>query len=149
MKDRGHESLSTSRWTRLTALLCPCAVFVSLISTIHLEAQSTFGTGAPQQLRTDRVDEPSPINQPPDANAQLRSKHRHSSQLNFDAANDLRQHQISDDVTKLLILARDLKVKVERLGGQPLPEKLMREAETIEIFARDIQQKMILTVGPS
>jgi hypothetical protein len=103
----------------------------------------------PAGIRTDRVGIPSPINQPPDVNAQLRSKRRRTNQLNFDAANALRQQQITDEATKLLILTRDLNLQMERLGGDPLPERLLREIEVIERFAHDVQHKMTLTVGPS
>jgi hypothetical protein len=153
MQDWSHGHCSTSLgcgWISLRAVLCSSAAFVTLAScfSVQLRAQTT-GTPPQEGIRTDRLDIPSPINQPPDANAQLRSKHRHANQYNFDAANALRQHQIADEATKLLILARDVNAQLERLGGEPLPDKLMREIEVIERFAHDVQQKMILTVGPS
>ena len=133
----------------IRTFLCSCAVFVALAgSSICLGAQEGIGSsGTPGGIRTDRVNVPSPINQPPDANAQLRARHRRGDQLNFDAANALRQQQITDEATKLLILARDLNFQLERLGGDPPSARLMREIEVIERIAHAVQQKMTLTVG--
>jgi hypothetical protein len=106
--------------------------------------------GSPPQagLRTDRIDLPSPINQPPDPNAQMRLRRKHADQLKIDAANTLRRQQISDETMKLLILARDLRSKLEHLGSGMPSEKLIREVEFIETFAHDVQEKMVLTPGP-
>ena len=65
-----------------------------------------------------------------------------------EALNALRQRQIAEETVKLLILARDLKSQMDKLGEQPMPALLLREAEVIEILARDVQAKMTLTVGP-
>jgi hypothetical protein len=87
-------------------------------------------------------------NQPPDPNALLRSRNRQTGLQKFDAANALRQSQIVEETVKLLILARDLKSQMDKVGDQPLPAMLLREAEVIEILARDVQAKMTLTIGP-
>ena len=91
---------------------------------------------------------PTAINQPPDANAQLIARQHRKGLQNFDVANALRQRQIAEETVKLLILARDLKSQMDKLGEQPMPALLLREAEVIEILARDVQAKMTLTVGP-
>jgi hypothetical protein len=127
-----------------------CAIVVLASSSVALVAQN-LGAGAPPPsagLRTDRADLPTPLNELPDPNAQMRLRQKRANQQNFDAANALRQHQIDDESTKLLILARDLKIQMEKLGARPLTPRLMREVELIEIFARDVQQKMVLTAGP-
>jgi hypothetical protein len=66
---------------------------------------------------------------------------------NFDAANALRQKQIDDESTKLLILANDLKQQMDKLGNRPVSDRLLREAEVIELLAHDVQTKMTMTVG--
>ncbi len=99
-------------------------------------------------LEIDKAALPTPINQPPDALAQMRHRRDQIVRQNFDAANALRQRQIADETMKLLILARDLKLQMDKLGNDPLPDKLMREVEVIEAFARDVHKKMTLTVGP-
>jgi hypothetical protein len=83
----------------------------------------------------------------PDANERMVMNEKKVKQQNFDAANALRTKQIVDDTTKLLILSRDLKAKTDKLGNEPLPKILVREAEVIELLAHDVQRKMKLTVG--
>jgi len=68
---------------------------------------------------------------------------------NFDAINALRTHQIQDESNKLLILAKDLKTQMDLLGDKPLPDRLVREAQVIELLAHDVHTKMTLTVGGS
>ena len=147
MHERTHEYCGLlSR--RIAALLCPCAVVVCLAPFIRIEAQSSAGGPPPEALRTDRIDIPTPINEPPDPVTQLRMKQRRGNQLNFDAANALRQRQIMDEATKLFILARDLNAQLAHLGDQPPPDRLLLEIEMIERFAHEVQRKMVLTVGP-
>jgi len=71
----------------------------------------------------------------------------HQKRQNFDAANALREKQINDETAKLLILAKDLKSQMDKLGDRPLPDRLLREAEVIELLAHDVQTKMTLTVS--
>lgn len=85
----------------------------------------------------------------PDVNDRMVMGERKAKQQNFDAANEAREKQIMDDTAKLLILTRDLKAQTDKLGNGPLPARLVREAEVIEILARDVQTKMKLTVGGS
>lgn len=86
-------------------------------------------------------------NRPPDANEQMKMKETSQRKQNFDAANALRQKQIADESTKLLILANDLKQQMDKLSNKPLPNRLLREAEVIELLAHDVQAKMTMTVG--
>jgi hypothetical protein len=88
-------------------------------------------------------------NRIPDANDQMQMSEQRTKQKNFDAVNARRAQAINDDATKLLILARDLNAEIDKLGDKPLPNKLLREAEVIELLAHDVQNKMTLTVGPS
>jgi hypothetical protein len=83
----------------------------------------------------------------PDVNDQLKLNQQNSKKLNFEAANVERKRQIDDETTKLLILARDLKTKMDGLGGGPLPPVLVKEASVIEILANDVKIKMKMTVG--
>ena len=88
-------------------------------------------------------------NRPPDANQLMQMDQAHQRKSNFDAANALRQHQIDDQTTKLLVLAHDLKLQMETLGDRPVSDRLLREAEIIEALARDVQKKMTLTIKGS
>lgn len=113
----------------------------------HLSfSQSGGSTGG--ALRIDRSVQPTPINQPPDVVTQTRQRKSQAARQNFDAANALRQREIAEETMKVLILARDLKRQIDKLGNDPLPEELIREVEVIEVFARDVQKKMTLAVGP-
>jgi hypothetical protein len=138
------DSMSPRRW--LTAHW-GMAFICSAIMVVHAGVAQNAAPGA--ALRTDRVDLPTAINQPPDAIAQLREHARQSRLKGFDAANALRAKQIAEETIKLLILAKDLKDQTDALGTKPLPAKLIREIEVIEMLAHDVQAKMTLTVGAS
>lgn len=86
-------------------------------------------------------------NRPPDANDQMIMQENQLRKQNFDAANTERKRQIDLESLKLLILTRDLKARMDKIGKSPLPVEMMREAEMIEILAHDVQEKMKLTVG--
>jgi hypothetical protein len=83
----------------------------------------------------------------PDINEQMKLNQQTAKKQNFDAANAERKRQIDDETAKLLILAKDLKTKVDNLGGEPLPPVLVREADVIEILANDVKVKMKMIVG--
>jgi hypothetical protein len=118
---------------------------VALVTPFAIcQSASTPPGGA---LRIDKADMPTAINQPPDKNAQLQSRDQDAVRKNFDAANALRIRQIADETEKLLILAKDLKAQMEKMGDKPLPSILQREAEIIELLAHDVQAKMTKTVG--
>jgi hypothetical protein len=87
------------------------------------------------------------VNRLPDANAVMKMKQLHQKKENFDAVNALREQQINDESAKLLILAKDLKTQMDKLGDKPVPNRLLREAEVIELLAHDVQTKMTLTVS--
>jgi len=66
---------------------------------------------------------------------------------NYEAANVERKRVIDDETNKLLILARDLKMKTDKLASAPLTPTMVREAEVIELLANDVKEKMKLTVN--
>jgi hypothetical protein len=73
---------------------------------------------------------------------------RNVQKKNFRAANIARKHYIDDETNKMLILARDLKAKIDGLGAQRPSAIMLREAAVIEFLAKDIKEKMTLTVNP-
>jgi hypothetical protein len=83
----------------------------------------------------------------PDVNDQMKLHEQSSKKQNFDAANAERKRELDDESTKLLILAKDLKLQTDNMRTTPLTPKATREAEVIEILARDVKEKMKLTVG--
>jgi hypothetical protein len=73
---------------------------------------------------------------------------RSSEKNNFSAANAQRKLYIDDETNKMLILARDLKAKIDGLGTGRPSATMLREAAVIEFLAKDIKEKMKLTVNP-
>lgn len=73
---------------------------------------------------------------------------RSTEKNNFDAANAQRKLYIDDETNKMLILARDLKAKIDGLGAGRPTATMLREAAVIEFLAKDIKEKMKLTVNP-
>jgi hypothetical protein len=67
---------------------------------------------------------------------------------NYNVANAARKHFIDDETNKMLILARDLKAKIDGLGSDRPSSVMLREAAVIEFLAKDIKEKMKLTVNP-
>jgi hypothetical protein len=86
-------------------------------------------------------------NRPPDKNDLMVMKQQNLKNQSFEAANAERKRQMDDESTKLLLLAKDLKEQTDKLGDSPLTPRAVREAEVIEILARDLKDKMKLTVG--
>ena len=123
------------------ALAVPLAVSIAVIPA---PAQNSIS--APPRRTTLLMPE---ANRLPDANDRMKLNSARQQKENFDTANALRQKQIDDETVKLLILAKDLKEQMDKLGDQPLPPKLVREAEVIELLAHDVQTKMTLTVKGS
>jgi hypothetical protein len=138
-------SLCSSTGTSRGAICCRNVI--TLAALVLLSCAPSTSQAPPQTP-------PHPIllpqaNRLPDINDQMVMKQQLAKKQNFDAANTLRSQQIADETTKLLILAKDMKSQMDKLGDQPLPEKVIREAEVIEILAHDVQAKMTLTVGGS
>jgi hypothetical protein len=144
---RASEQPVGAWFMRFRFTLCCCIAF-ACGAAFSAHSGVAQGSGSPGgALRMGLADLPTPINRPPDAIAQIKAHMRKAGQQNFDAANALRLRQIADEALQLLVLARDLKSQMEKMGDRPLPSKLLREAEVIEILARDVQTKMTLTVG--
>lgn len=90
----------------------------------------------------------SPVaNRPPDANEVMLMQQKAQKKQNFEAANAERKKQLDKESANLLILARDLNAHMKELGSEALTPRMKREAEVIELLARDVQTKMKLTVG--
>jgi len=111
-------------------------------------AAAVWSEQDPSPLRPHPIILPE-ANHLPDVNDQMKLHQQNSKNLNFEAVNAERKRQLDDESAKLLILARDLKLQTDQLGTSPLSQKALREAEVIEILARDVKEKMKLTVGGS
>ena len=56
-----------------------------------------------------------------------------------------RKRQMDDESSEAIAIAKDLKEQTDKLGDSPLTPRAVREAEVIEILARDLKDKMKLT----
>ena len=84
---------------------------------------------------------------PPDANAQMEMREQQVKQQNFEAANVERKRQIAEDSANLLKLAVELKAEVDNTNKDVLSITVIRKADAIEKLARQVKEKMKLTVG--
>src|SRR5271157_1913094 len=85
---------------RRSVRVCACLAFVAAFPCVAQDGHPTGGA-----LRSDKVDLPTPINQPPDPNFQMEGQAQTTKQSKFEAANEERKRQIAGDSTKLLTLA--------------------------------------------
>jgi hypothetical protein len=128
---------------RYVAFVC---AGLAVLAALTVMAQSTAVPGG--ALRTDKVDLPTPINQPPDANAQLLEKQDQQAKAqSYSAANAERRKQIAEDSARLLKLATDLKGEVDKTTKDTLSLNVIRKADEIEKLAHSVKEKMKLTVG--
>lgn len=88
-------------------------------------------------------------NRLPDANAQMKMRDKDSKEQSFEAANEARKKQLSDDSEKLLTLAMALKAEVDKTNKDMLSLNVIRKADEIERLAHNVKEKMKLTVGGS
>jgi hypothetical protein len=110
------------------------------------------GAAQPGQSPSQNPDKPYLLpeaNRLPDANDQMKMRNQDAKQQSFDAANTERKKQISDDSTKLLTLAMALKAEVDKTNKDMLSLNVIRKADEIEKLARNVKEKMKLTVGGS
>lgn len=66
---------------------------------------------------------------------------------NSDAANLERQKQLADDSAKLVKLATDLKIEVDKTTKDTLSLSVIRKADEIEKLAHSVKEKMKFTPG--
>ncbi len=123
------------------------AAAVFLIAAFTGKAQNQLPQPPGGQLRADKINLPTPINQPPDANAQLEEREHLIKTQDFAAANAERRKQIADDSAKLVKLAADLKAEIEKTSKDTLSLGVIRKADEIERLARGVKEKMKLIAG--
>jgi hypothetical protein len=117
---------------------------LALLGLAALVGVAQQGQQAPQQPQTpqdvspNRAWEAGSTLAIPVPNAQAASP-------NFDAVNIERRRQIADDSARLLKLATDLKVEVDKTTKDTLSLGVIRKADEIERLAREVKEKMKLT----
>jgi hypothetical protein len=134
---------------RLTCLVI-ALVAVATVSGLQAKAQST-GDPTPNALELGPRCPTCPIvipSRPLSAKDKEDREQRRVEKRDFSIANATRKKYIDDEANKVVILARDLKAKVDALGGAKPTPTMLREAAVIEFLAKDIKEKMNLTVNP-
>jgi hypothetical protein len=141
---RNSLSVSKAQTASFAAIvLLSFAALTGMAKTGRAQTQAEPGG----KLRMDKVDDPTPINQPPDANTQMLLRERSVKRQNFSAANTERRRQIAEDTAKLTRLAADLKDEIEKAAGDTLSIAVIRKADEIEKLAHSVKEKMKLTVS--
>jgi hypothetical protein len=131
-----------SRWpkARRVGVFAGLAV-VALIPVVSRALLQNTLPNTPRNL-------PEFLNRPPDLGDQERMRQEHLDQQNYNAANALRQKQVADESAKLLKLANDLKTEMDATDKDTVSKNTLHKAEEIEKLARNIKQKMSISVIP-
>jgi hypothetical protein len=121
---------------------------IFIIALITAAFTPVVGSEPPQaqQPNTPR-NLPEFINRLPDANDEARMHQDKTGQANFDAANAQRKKEVSEDTTRLVKLANDLKAEIDSTDKDTLSVSAIKKAEAIEKLAKSLKQKMTVTVA--
>ena len=98
--------------------------------------------GSPDRPSTNSV-----ANRLPDANDQMKMREQQVQKQNVDASNTEHKRQVAADSANLLKLATELKAEVDKTNKDMLSITVIRKADAIEKLARQVKDKMKLTVG--
>ena len=120
-------------------------VFLVLFLLVETGAQDSGSPGG--ALRLGIAELPTPLNVAPDANTQMLLHQRRSNDLRFEALNALRHRQLAEEAAKILILASDVQAQLTPGSGHLPSVRTVREADVIEMLARDVHARMMLTVA--
>jgi len=132
--------------TRICARAFAVAVVMAgVVGICRLDSQVPANQG--QQPIDNRPILSPAANRPPDANAQMEMREQLAKKASFEAANTERKRQIADDSARLLKLAGDLKVEVDKTSKDTLSLGVIRKAEEIEKLAHAVKEKMKLTMS--
>jgi len=82
------------------------------------------------------------LNRLPDANDEEKMRQQKQNQQDFEAANAARKKQVSEQTTKLLKLATDLKEEVDKTNKNTLSINTIQKAKTIKKLAHNIKSKL-------
>ncbi len=132
---------------RLGLLIGCCVLLCAGLAPRTSAAQSAQGATPGTGPNIDRPYLSPDANRLPDVNDQMKMKDKQAKQQSFDAANQERKKQLSDDSAKLLTLAMALKAEVDKTNKDMLSLNVIRKADEIEKLARNVKEKMKLTVG--
>lgn len=113
---------------------------VLLAAVLPVAAQQGYPSGPAYQSLNRRF---------PDANQQMDMRQQRAQQLNFEAANALRQKILVEESVLLLKLAKELKSETDKASPDTLSQESIRKVEEIEKLAHDVKARMNLMGGGS
>lgn len=125
---------------RQSAACRACAAGFLLVLLCHAETSRAQNNEQNRPLVIPRL-----ANEPPDANAIMKMHQARSNVLAYEAANAERKRQLAQEAEILLRLATEVKQEVDRRDAATLPYT-SRKTELIERLAKDMQEKMKLTI---
>lgn len=125
------------------------------VSSLALLAGVSASVAFGQSSGTEYIPRPEPrptllspdANRTPDPNDIQSMRDQQFKKNKFETANVERKRQLAEDSAKLLKMAAELKAEVDKTSQDTLSLSLIRKAEEIERLARNVQQKMKLTVA--
>jgi hypothetical protein len=145
---RGSSPERPLAWTRFQLHFARGFACIAAMAALTGAAHPGQGPGTqPPSMNPDRPYLLPDANRLPNVNDQMRMRERKKMQQNFDAANFARKKQIADDSSKLVTLAIALKAELDNNPNNTLSANEVRKADEIEKLARDVKEKMKLTVG--
>jgi hypothetical protein len=119
-------------------LKCIAMSAVLLTATYAASAQTGPGNGPAYQSLARRL---------PDANQQMAMRLQRAQQLNFEAANALRQKILVEEAVLMVKLATELKAETDKTSPDTLSLGALRKVEDIERLARDVKARMNIVRG--
>lgn len=141
-RDQKRQEITPATGRRLDRL----RVTLGLVAVLTCGARSLHAQQA-SQLDPKRPYPVPEANRLPDANDQMKLHEQQNKKQNFEAANAERKKQIADDSNRLLKLATDLKAEVDKTNKDTLSLSVIRKADEIEKLARNVKEKMKLSVA--
>jgi hypothetical protein len=134
---RATGQASGRHWGRILACCVVMAAFAGVIGPGQNTAGMPRGISIPDHQP----------NQMPSVIQQMQMQEQQAKQKNYEAANAERKRQIAEDSANLLKLAVELKTEVDKTNKDVLSITVIRKADAIEKLARQVKEKMKLTVG--
>jgi len=147
-------ALSRPHWVRALVCLAGAAALTGAANPVQpqpggQQQQPAQQAGAQPAMNTNKPYLLPEANRTPDANdiMEMRQQKEANQKQDYIAANSERKKQISDDSTRLLKLATELKGEVDKTTKDTLSLNVIRKAEEIEKLAHDVKEKMKLSVS--
>jgi hypothetical protein len=138
-KDRSRQPSKRALWLGVLAGLAGIAI-------VPVIGEGRFQQGPPSPPPNPPGVTPHQIYPTPDAKGMSDGDPEQARQENYEAANAERKRQIADESAKLLKLATELKVEVDKTTKDTLSLNVIHKADEIEKLAHSVKETMKLSV---